>query len=734
MRSYDPPHLKLMRKVTTVRRTRWISRLLLAGVAAAPPAVTFAADDSGGDVARLQAQLINASTAPSDRDEAARRLIARDGADAHKQVLADLQNDDTAARTALANAIATATDPDPSLIPALAKLLGGKGDLTRAAAASMVNYPDHPEVPELLGKFATDPTKSAAQRAVVVGVMGSLVDQGLAKLLVGRLQDAQESSEVRRAADEALGIMTGLNFGTNSNAWVQWWTGSASGWTADHFAAEVLKTREKNTAQLQSRYSRLNKESTALLQRDYLDIRANQPAIADATLLSYLNSASPEIRNLGASQDFVNVPPSEKIKSRLREMIGDSDDAVRRKVVDVVLAINDRPAITALLNQLSVERVPGIKMAIVSALGKIEDPAAITTLLKLVHGSQMDIATAAAKEIAGPLGEKLHTDDPVTAAKISQDLRGMINSIANIPADDDLRAACMRALSTLRDRQSQSTFNHFLQPGETVAVQCAAIEGIGNLGDSKNEDMIDGQLESPNRDIRLAAAQALTSVSTPGGANALYNKLDTENDPAVKRAIWKACVGLFDRQSETDLQDRSTRLSNDIPRHLEILLALADKETKSRHLDDLASTNQGIADAYMKLDPPKPLQAIESLQKAIDYWELTNPDDNHLDQALSQMLQCYFKARKYASAVTFATTQISKHKAYEPTVVGPLKDEADRLITDPNATAEDIDNAKTIVTGCLAIPNLGANYPGQFQAMLQDIQKRTTAPTPPVSH
>jgi HEAT repeat protein len=722
-----------------VRRNRWISGLLLTGVATAPIAVTFAADaptpagsDIGGDVAHLQAALVNPASESADRDEAARRLLSGDAAEFRSQIRSDLQTGDTPARLAILNAIATASDPDPGLIPLLGPILGGKGDLTKAAAAALANYRDHPEVIDTLGKFAGDTTKPAAQRSAVILAMGALVDQGVAKQLMGRLEDPREPVDVHQAAADALGALTDLDFGSNTSKWTQWWAKTAAE-NPERFVIDSLKRRDQKNATLRFQMNRLTKDATGLLEKNYLDIRDKQPGAADATLLSYLNSSSPEIRILGASQDFSTRPPSDKVRTRLREMISDSDDAVRREAVDVVLTINDHGAMEPLLEQLNVEHDPVIKSQIVRALGKIEDKAAVPALLKLVHGQQLNLATLAALQIAGPLGEKLREDDSALADSTSANLRNMVNAIASIPADNDLRAACMRALATLRDPKSEVIFRKFLQPGETTAVQTAAIDGLGNLGDTKNETLIAAELDpTADRAIRLAAAHALVHIATPEFANALSANIKTETDPDVRDALWQAFKSLFNKMSAADLKLWADQFSYDPPKRLDILIALAGNLAKDHNEDDVASTEQEIADVYTKLNQPD--RAITYLQKAIDYWQQKGTDEGHLDAAVDQMMQYKLKAERYTDAVDFAAAQIHIHQAYERAVIPPLKDQANQLLNKLNATPEDLNNAKTIVTDTLKIPNLEQRYIDQLQDLLQSIQLKIAAQSAPAPH
>ncbi len=714
----------------TVRGTWWINGLLLTGVATASTAAAFAMDtpatplQPAGDVAKLHAVLTDSRATQSDREEAAKRLVSRTSSAARAQVQYDLEHGNAQSQLALTSALSSADDPDPALIPVLGRLLRSRVELTRSASAGLTNFRDRTAAFETLRNFASNATNPNQQRSEVIVAMGLIVDQTVARYLVGRLQDPMENGSIRRAATDALGEMTALDFGADSNAWLNWWS-TASTWNADHFIAELQRPRDRRTNQLQSQKARLRVEATTLLKSNYVKIHDKLLEEANATLLGYLNSASPEIRIVGAQQDFSIRPPAEVIKSRLLQMVGDSDAGVRLQVIIDLATINEARAVAPLLEQLGVERDTAIRVKIAYALGKIEDTAAVPTLLKQTHDPQPEVATAAAKAIAGPLGEKLRTTDPAAAHQASTDLRGLIDSIASIASLNDVRASCMAALATLGDPDSFGTFDKYLtQPGETTDVRRAAIVGIGVLGDTGADALIAACLEDNDRYVRSDAATALMRVATPLVAEPMYNRLAKETDPEVAERLWRALFGVLKKESAKDLRGWTTRFKAYPERYREMLIAYGDALAKNDDQYNISLNNQNIAVADMNLNPPRATEAVAYLQKSIDYWRgpgaQKDDQEQNLEELVAVMTDDLLAAGRYAEAVDFAAKQIAISQPYQQTVIPRLKDKADRLINDG-----DVASAKVLVEGTLKIPRLGEQYVRLLEQAQQNINDKT---------
>jgi hypothetical protein len=260
-------------------------------------------------------------------------------------------------------------------------------------------------------------------------------------------------------------------------------------------------------------------------------------------------------------------------------------------------------------------------------------------------------------------------------------------------------------------------------------VQTAAICGLGNLGDTKDETLVSGNLDANDRGVRLAAAIALQQIATPESANTLNAKLKSETDPEVRDALWRAFRRLFPLLNESELNQWANVFTYDPAKRLDILVALAEKLAKSHNDSSLAATNQDIAEGYMRTN--QPAAAIVSLQKAIDYWQQKNTDDGHLYAAITDMLQYQFKAGKYADAVAFGEKQISLNGAYEQPVVGALKQEAESLISGAAPSVEELANARVLATGALKYPNLSEKYRNQLQQILDSILQKQAAATAP---
>jgi HEAT repeat protein len=717
-----------------VRRKRWINRLILTGVAIAPPVVAAAVDPptspSDDPTNLLQSTIVNSQAATADREDAARRLIARDTPQTRELVKKDLSDaGDPSRQIAIATAVSQSAEPDPSLIPLLGSLLGNNRGLTQAAALALVNYHDTIEPFNLLQNFVSNAANPNIDRIEAIHAMASLTDKSAAAYLIGRIQDKQENADLQHAAVQALSALTGLDLGSAAGPWIQWWHG-ASGLNDDAFRSELLERRLRHANHTLFQETQLTSESLRLLEDTYNRITDAKDRIE--LLLSYLNAKSAEIRLRGVtivredSSYKKQISEKPQIKSRIYEMIGDSDDDVRLNVVDLLTNTPDIKAADALLAQLALEKNPRIKAKLAELLGQLKDLDAVPLLLKMLDDPQPDVVTAAAHALRGPVGALLRQKNPDLADQVSKSLRKILDANTGQPGANDLRAACMSALAALRDRDSFDTFDHALNaPGETTDVRRAAIDGLGNLADPRADQTLASELDDNDPTIRYEAALALRSVATVGLAERLRQHVRTETDPSTRDALWQDFKGLFKQESAADLRAYATDFADDPQKHLEILLALGTALEQDKNDEAVAGNQQDIATAMMKIKPPRPLEAIPELQKAIDYWrgpgQAKKGGAVNLTQLIDDMLQAQLMAGKYTDAANFAAAQIKIDPANQETLIPALRNEADRLINTNAFTA-----ARSLVNAVQQnIPNMDGKYINDFKERQQRIDDQS---------
>ncbi len=686
-------------------------------------------------ISKLVDAIKNPATLLPAREAAAVELIDRNTPDASAQADVILKTGSPRAQIAIARALAKTANPDPGFIGDLQNLMGADATMTQAAALALANYDGHPEVFNALRAFADNNGNAMNIRIAVISAMGGIVDKAVAQYLAGLLGPPNQTAAIQNAATDALGELAGISSnGNDIQLWQQWWNGVKS-LTPDQFRSQILGVRFK---QLQERNSRFTESASGHLRNNYLDVLRLDKGAAANLLVNYLNDDTPEIRTVGV--DLISDDPfkiEKSVRKKLLSMTGDPDDGVRLKVVNVLLQANDHSALQSLIAQVKIEKNLQIKSKIAQVLGKLADLDAIPPLIDMLHDKHPETITAAARAISGDaaarataadLGSKLRASDPAKADQVCVDLRHIVDT-SNGPGTDEMRAACVSALATLRDKQSFDLFRQLAQPGETSEVRQAALRGLGNLGDTHADETVADQLDDKDRRVRYEAAVALQTVATPNQAQFIFQRMkhtpaDDDPDKDVGDALWIAFQNLYAKESPDDLNRWATDLADAPDKRLVTLQRLGDALAAAHDDKGVAQTEQTIAEAMVAVKPPRYADAIASLDKALDYWRGAGKgDSDQLEALIGARLDDTLSAGQYDDATKFAAKQIAADKIYQQAVGSRIKNKAEEL------SAKSPADAKALIDAALQMnPPLDGRYVDQLHTIQAEMKQREAAP------
>jgi HEAT repeat protein len=674
----------------------------------------------------------------ADRDEAAQRLLSQQTVRA-RQILHDaLVAPDDGGQLAVAHAIALDPDPDPSFIDPLFPLLA-RSKIAATAGRALAGYKADREVLTRLIEQATarrdtaDFTRFAAIRAI-----GTIPEQRGAKALMQLLLSPDYSATIHQAAAEALINLTGLERnGEDAARWRAWWE-TARNKPEDQFRTEIDAQQDARLDRLSARYSSLAYEFDKQLTHEHNE---TPPQQREELLLRFLNSPEPVVRQIGTRllQEDVNggytYTPAEL--QRLRFMIADSDPDVRRTVVKAISTINDPDALDALLKQLNVEPDPTVRQEIAKALGPIHDLRAVPTLIALLSDESLPTATAAANALENLAKDKLPTDPKLTR-KTGEALKETILTSNRAPGSDDLRAACIEALTPLHQSDIVLELLHH-KPSlidaateDSWDVRSAMLLAVGELNDPELAPAIVAVLErDPDAEVKV---QAIKSLSTnPKAADYVENvgkfiDPDPERTQEVQDEAWKFVQGVFPQLTEKQLEDWQDRLK-DPDRQLLALEALADKQQAQNQLEDLAITRAQIGDANMKLKPPKYGDAAASYKAALDIYDGLPPKPDQgavLQTIVNSNMKALLENGPYSEAVTFAADRIKRDPSEQGPMGKAIADKVEALIDkggkDDLALAQDlIDRASKMS------PKLDGKHQDMLNSFAADIKKKSSS-------
>jgi HEAT repeat protein len=711
-----------------VRAKSWFKAAVLTAAVIVFAAARAAADAPADDLQTLQTSLNSSGSTAAVREEAARTLVERGSPEALDILRNSFQTpDNQPAQLAIARALQLTANPDPSFIPLLGDALGGNLRLTQEAAAALANYRNNLTVFEKLNEKLNIQALPDGSRVAIATAMGSVMEQEAARSLMGVLQDQTNSEQVRAAAADALGEMTGLyENGQDLQRWQLWWDANKSK-SKDQWQADLLASLSREAKQIKP----LKDDIQQLVRANY---SLTSPDRKESALLRYLgpDPNTPEMRMAGAdlvAEDFEDGRPiPDSVHQRLRELIDDSDPDVRNAVIDTLGNINDQEAAPALIAQLGRENDVRIRLKIAAALGRMNNLSAVPVLLKMLDDTYFAEASAAADALA-KLGDRLRQANPQLAREATDDLQKTLDNRSADPSAGDLRVNCVAALAELADPRSLNTFLLVLKPGESDAVHIAALRGLQNLKDPNSVPAITEYLKDPNPAVQLQAAEALENLGNFDLADQLYGMLGPPTDPHVQDAVWKDLQNIFKNGSVEDLNIWPDHFKDDPEKRLVALQALrAALVRENKDPQVVADEDQDIGDTLKQLTPKRLDEAVQSYKRALDYWSDKGKNqpggDAKLDALVGAMLDTLLLGRKYSDAADFGAKQLNINKEYESTVGAALLNEAARL-----KKAGDTDGARQLIEAALKIPwPQNSHYPDDLKQILDDLGAPATAP------
>ncbi len=207
-----------------------------------------------------------------------------------------------------------------------------------------------------------------------------------------------------------------------------------------------------------------------------------------------LNHADARVRMtatwaLGMIEDARAVPA-------VMRMLDDRETMVRWAAADALGDIESRDAAGALQRQGGREDGRRVRLAIVSALGDIEDASSLEPLARVLEGNDLELSIAAAEAI-GDL-DNIHSAPAALIRAVSS-------------PDRELRHAAVHALEHIEDPASIPAMIGVIADADSK-VRRAAIEMLGNMGATQAKVAITRALEDPDPEVRMAAIEALAEL------------------------------------------------------------------------------------------------------------------------------------------------------------------------------------------------------------------------------
>jgi HEAT repeat protein len=588
--------------------------LLLASVCACAQSAPASSSDNQPRLTRaqqLELQLLGGQLSDSQRTdktklEAAELLLTRDYPQAVQMLqgfLADSKN--PAARIAVAEAVARGGGGAPSFIdPLMEMLLTGEAEARLAASRALATYKNF-GVMERLVAVARDSERERAVRLATISTLTVMLDKQAVDALVGLLDD--EDSAIGQAAAEALAKMTSIRaFGNDTAQWRSWWARNRNKpqreWLSD-LADSLARSKvalENENARLRGRMAQAMSDlydATAASQREDLLQRLLKDALPDVRLVG----AELLLRRVSAGDEA-----SEPARVQVRVLLADDDPRIRRVAALLVASQSDAAALPQLLDRLQTEEAAAVREALVTALGQLREPEAVSAVLAEVQNASPTVAAAAAAALArqverGALGREL------APAAIEALLNRFDRINSNSAADSALRESLLTAMGRVGDPALLRAIEAGLK-SPAATVRLAAVKSLARCGNGKSVSLLEPLMRDADRGVRQAAIAGFGTLGGEEGLKAVLARTnpDSEPDATVRQQAWDVVMSLLSNTSVDSLGETIDSLegrADAASQRLRMMQLLVERMAQAGS-DDYAQAARKLGLALLKVGRP----------------------------------------------------------------------------------------------------------------------------------
>ena len=568
----------------------------------------------------LSGQLSDPARSPKTKLEAAELLLAKPYPQAVEALKDFLAGNNAAAKIAVAQAISreNGTAPRTDFIdPLLEMLTGEDADVRPAAATALAIYKDESVIEKLVA-IAADRKRDRAVRIDTIAALQSALDKGTVDALV-RLLDDREAM-VRDAAADALANLTNIKaFRTNRRLAKQWWARNRNK-PPSKWLAELADSLARGKAELEAD-NNLLRQRLAKALRDQYD--AVPEAQQEALLLEFLSDPVADARlagtTLAEAEISVGQEISVKIQTRIRAMVKDPDPRVRQASVLLVAHQGDDESLGSLLAALKTEEIQPVRQAIMTALGHIKSPDAVTEVVAEIGSSYDSVAGAAALALG-----RIASAKPLDEKMIAQASSALVKRYKRKGQEDQAAAVAMReavltAMGVIAHKSFLPVLRSALKDAEAT-VRLASVNSLAQAGQSADADAIAALVGDSDRGVRVASITALGKLGGRKYLATILKRTDpkAEPDQAVRKQARQVAMGLLAGADTATLEAEALRLVGQpdaIHQRIEILEMLV-AALKTQDSDKLPQALRTLGQAL--LDGARPAEAAGHFGKAYE--------------------------------------------------------------------------------------------------------------------
>ena len=229
---------------------------------------------------------------------------------------------------------------------------------------------------QMIAAIAVDATIALDQRLGAITALGAFRSRESAASLIEILRQSPENaSQLHDAACRALGNLTGLTYGNNVEAWIQWWL-AARNQSPEQWLAEMVRNLQTQIATLTEANTALRSQVTATNDRLIQAYRDLFPALPESARLAMLPTL------LEDPLSRVRMFAVERIRRLLRDSAtipAELQDKLAQRMTDEQADV--RIAVAELLDSLG---YAGLANRVAEALDREREAAVVAAYLNIL--------------------------------------------------------------------------------------------------------------------------------------------------------------------------------------------------------------------------------------------------------------------------------------------------------------------------------------------------------------
>ncbi len=677
-----------------------------------PPASESQPVERGSSGAALAEALRTAATA-EEREAAAAQLLQLGPDEAYPLLAAALVDSEKPhAREAVISALGNATAAPPELLPAL---LSGIPNAKAATDAGLIDvlrrYPTtllHAECRRQLN----DADGSVEQQRMVLRASVQADESIGTATIVADMLDHDDSKLANEAVSQ-FGQLAAIPFDDVAEA-KEWWKANRT-LPETQWLAEVAQRR---LAQLQKARKRNAELMTRLVDTHREFYLAASEAERAARLVSLLKAPMLELRLLGfdlidamvIDQKEVPQPAREELLRRL----GDSNKNVRARAATLIGNLRIKQALPVLLEAMATEESLKCRNAIINALGRLDDPAAIAPLLDYV-ASDPDGSLSAAISALSQLARKGNLEPDATQRVVDAIIAAYVH-VKDAPIGTHI--ALLEAMGRIGAEAFRPLLIEATEAKFEESIRVQAIAALANIDGEPTIERLRALLQDGNQTVRTATITAMGRIATiesDFSRLARRSNPEVESNTQVQEATWLAAKNVFERLPvEAQLALTTTYEAHDDvttrARRIGLIRLLKAQRASMQALSDAQKYRINIQLAELLVAKNEPAAALGAYLEAAN---LVNVDDTEATAALDgKIVELAFATNQSETALEhLATVQGNGTNALTPRAQAVISNIVPRFI-EQLSSVEDIDAFKNIESAAASLRTLAAGIEG----------------------